>query len=141
MGSALVNVFMDENAVSPTLLESCKNTWSGEAAGLLAASLLHHSPKTGIEVIEELPAAPATLPSKEAEELEPGGIILYESCEGSPNSSCINEIVKSRARHSVIQQRDHIVNAVQSVRKDGSIQSKASELAAERLRALASQIS
>ncbi|EJK52538.1 hypothetical protein THAOC_28172 [Thalassiosira oceanica] len=40
LGSALVDVFMDESAVSPTLVDSCLKTWSSEEAQSLAASLL-----------------------------------------------------------------------------------------------------
>ena len=43
LGSAFVDVFMDENAVSPTLVDSCLNTWSSEDAKTLAASLLELS--------------------------------------------------------------------------------------------------
>ena len=40
LGSAFVDVFMDEGAVSPTLVDSCLKTWSSEEAQSLAASLL-----------------------------------------------------------------------------------------------------
>ena len=43
LGSAFVDVFMDDNAVSPTLVDSCLDTWSGDEAKLLAASLLEVS--------------------------------------------------------------------------------------------------
>ena len=39
LGSSFVDVFMDDNAVSPTLVDSCLNTWSSEEAKLLSASL------------------------------------------------------------------------------------------------------
>ena len=40
LGSALVDVFMDDSAVSPTLVDSCLTTWSSEEAQSMAASLL-----------------------------------------------------------------------------------------------------
>jgi hypothetical protein len=40
MGSAFVDVFLDVNAVSPTLLSSCMDTWSNPRAKATAASLL-----------------------------------------------------------------------------------------------------
>ena len=40
IGSAFVDIYMDSNTVSPTLIESCVKTWSGEDAKALASSLL-----------------------------------------------------------------------------------------------------
>ncbi|KAL7452455.1 hypothetical protein ACHAWC_004178 [Mediolabrus comicus] len=40
MGSAFVDVFLDDNAVSPTLVSSCMDTWSNPQAKAMAASLL-----------------------------------------------------------------------------------------------------
>merc|ERR1712238_77622 len=39
LGGAFVGIYMDDNTVSPTLVVSCVNTWSGKEAKLLAASL------------------------------------------------------------------------------------------------------
>ena len=39
IGSAFVDIYMDSDTVSPTLVESCVKTWSGEAAKALALSL------------------------------------------------------------------------------------------------------
>lgn len=43
LGSAFVDVFMDDNAVSPTLVDSCLDTWSSDEAKVLAASLIEVS--------------------------------------------------------------------------------------------------
>jgi hypothetical protein len=40
MGSAFVDVFLDDDAVSPTLVSSCMDTWSNPQAKAMAASLL-----------------------------------------------------------------------------------------------------
>ena len=40
LGTALVGVFTDDNAVSPSLVDSCVSTWSDEKAQALAESLL-----------------------------------------------------------------------------------------------------
>jgi hypothetical protein len=40
LGSAFVDVFMDGNSVSPTLIESCLKTWSSDENKSVAASLL-----------------------------------------------------------------------------------------------------
>ena len=54
LGSAFVDVFMDDNAVSPTLVDSCLDTWSGDEAKLLAASLLEVSKGSRAENLSEL---------------------------------------------------------------------------------------
>ena len=46
LGSSLVDVFMDDNAVSPTLVDNCIDTWSSDDAKILAASLLDVSQVT-----------------------------------------------------------------------------------------------
>ena len=40
MGSAFVDVFMDDNAVSPTLVESCVQTWPSPESNTLSFSLV-----------------------------------------------------------------------------------------------------
>eukprot|EP00986_Skeletonema_menzelii_P002129 scaffold591_cov104-Skeletonema_menzelii.AAC.1 len=40
MGSAFVDVFLDDDAVSPTLVSSCMDTWSNPQAKAIAVSLL-----------------------------------------------------------------------------------------------------
>jgi hypothetical protein len=40
LGSAFVDVFMDGNSVSPTLIDSCTSTWSNNEATSIAASLV-----------------------------------------------------------------------------------------------------
>jgi hypothetical protein len=40
LGSAFVDVFMDINSVSPTLRDSCVNTWSSEESNSVAATLV-----------------------------------------------------------------------------------------------------
>ncbi|KAL7449636.1 hypothetical protein ACHAWC_001675 [Mediolabrus comicus] len=40
LGSAFVDVFMDSNSVSPTLIDSCVSTWSNNEAKAIAASLV-----------------------------------------------------------------------------------------------------
>ena len=54
---------MDDNAVSPTLVDSCLNTWSSEEARLLAASLRALSEGKDVEKLED-----AESPSLEEEE-------------------------------------------------------------------------
>ncbi|EJK62560.1 hypothetical protein THAOC_16823 [Thalassiosira oceanica] len=48
IGSAFVDIYMDSNTVSPSLIESCVKTWSGGAAKALASSLLGQT-----EVVDE----------------------------------------------------------------------------------------
>ena len=38
LGSSFVDVFMDDNAVSPTLVDNCLDTWSSDEARSIAAS-------------------------------------------------------------------------------------------------------
>jgi hypothetical protein len=40
LGSAFVDVFMDGNAVSPTMVDSCVSTWSSDDAKLMATTLV-----------------------------------------------------------------------------------------------------
>ena len=47
LGSAFVDVFMDKDAVSPTLVESCQKTWGSGEGKSLAASLISCSGKGG----------------------------------------------------------------------------------------------
>ena len=47
LGAALVGVFTDENAVSPSLVDSCVSTWSDKKAQVLAESLLALSSSIG----------------------------------------------------------------------------------------------
>jgi len=47
LGTALVGVFTDENAVSPSLVDSCVSTWSDKKAQALAGSLLALSSSIG----------------------------------------------------------------------------------------------
>ncbi|KAL7548003.1 hypothetical protein ACHAWF_011279 [Thalassiosira exigua] len=48
MGSSFVDVFMDDNAVSPSLVGSCHGMWSGDEAKSMAASLLELSIAAGV---------------------------------------------------------------------------------------------
>ena len=50
------------------------------------------------------------------------------------------QIARNRARDSFTRQREFIMDTVETIRKDGSIHSKASDLAAQRLHVFASQI-
>ncbi|KAL7526000.1 hypothetical protein ACHAXR_001260, partial [Thalassiosira sp. AJA248-18] len=173
LGSAFVDVFMDANSVSPTLFQSCLDTWSSEEAKALAESLLEFYEEGGVEKSEE------TLMTKESREEERRGldaIAVYGSnvgtdvehnqeqkqlpsisadnspptevelsscgsiCRGYSINSNINPIAKSRARDSFTRQQESIWDTVQSVQKNGSIQSKASDRAAQRLHILASRI-
>ena len=47
LGSAFVDVFMDKDAVSPTLVESCQETWGSGDGKALSASLLSCSSSNG----------------------------------------------------------------------------------------------
>ena len=55
LGSAFVDVFMDENAVSPTLIDSCLNSWSREEAKSIAASLFEFSQAETMDTFDDLP--------------------------------------------------------------------------------------
>jgi len=61
-------------------------------------------------------------------------------CREYPNNNHISQIAKSRARDSITRQREFILDAVQSIQNDGSVQSKASDRAAKSLRVLASHV-
>ena len=57
IGSAFVDIYMDSNTVSPTLVECCVKTWSGQEAKALASRLLgqdevSHEPLDKSDVFE-----------------------------------------------------------------------------------------
>ena len=168
LGSAFVDVFMDDNAVSPTLVDSCLDTWSGDEAKLLAASLLEVSkesraenlsttqdaeldedegekvseheldvydtnPVVKRELDDQLPAALLDSPSNE---VELSTCIGY-ACREYPRDIPISHIAKIRARDSFVRQQTAALDAAQL---DDEIRARASDLAAQRLHILASQV-
>jgi len=159
LGSAFVDVYMDDNSVSPTLVDSCLNTWSDEDAKSLAASLLEVSLVIRGKLSEELQSTQFTRFDKEMQ--DPGAIgpsmrendINFNDAQSQPaqievasadfsrqGQTGINQIAKIRARHSFLKQQELIFDAMQSVQNDGTIKEKASDRAAERLRFVASHV-
>ena len=168
LGSAFVDVFMDDNAVSPTLVDSCLDTWSGDEAKLLAASLLEVSkesraenlsttqdaeldedegekvveheldvydtnPDVKRELVDQLPSALLDSPSNEAEL----STCIGYACREYPRDIPISHIAKIRARDSFVRQQTAALDAAQL---DDEIRARASDLAAQRLHILASQV-
>jgi len=220
LGGAFVRVYMDGNTVSPSLVDSCVNTWSDEEAKLLAELLLNASTedetgqsersqttpgvifdkeKQALELIGIVPdendvnpnfagsqeaekpsltslvIVPQSTDTQETQALEPIGIVadatdvnLHFSSDQEaekpsltsqvnvpqstdtqlaidralsrkhPCDRIINQIAKNRARDSVVQQRDIIMDALQSIQNTGSIQEMAFDRASQKLLALAS---
>ncbi|EJK65539.1 hypothetical protein THAOC_13586 [Thalassiosira oceanica] len=60
LGAAFVDVFMDDDAVSPTLVESCLSMWSGATSNTLAIDLLQASSRLATK-----PGVPSALSGEE----------------------------------------------------------------------------
>ena len=156
---------MDDNAVSPTLVDSCLRTWSGKEAQVLAASLcgmyeakiegksevaqafeekedkseVNTGPTTQMERLDQPSfTTPYRPPSSTGVELSSCGF----HCRQYSHNNHINQIAMSRAKDSFTRQRESIFwEAAQSIQKDGTkIQSWASEQAAQKLRMLATHV-
>ena len=154
LGSSFVDVFMDDNAVSPTLVDNCLDTWSSDEARSLAISLhalseMNHVDKS--EVTEppipnhqdeiqqpDLPESP-TMDSPTALPTES----TFNTCTGylceEPSGFPVGK-VKIRSRYSYNKsQEPAALDTVESISMD-DIRTMASDLAAQRLHVLASQI-
>jgi len=159
LGSAFVNVFMDDNSVSPTLVDSCVNTWSDDEAKSLAASLLEVSLLIRGKLSGDLQSTQVSRFDKERQDLGATGPTMRKDHininDVQPQSAqievasaelfrqgqtSINQIAKIRARNTFLKQQELIFGAVQSVQNHGTIKEKASDRAAERLRFVASHV-
>lgn len=93
LGGAVVRVYMDENAVSPSLVESCINTWSGEETKLLAALLLKVSSDDESGHSETLQSVQEEIVDQETQDLEASGTVSDEN-DASPDLTGGQEVEK-----------------------------------------------
>jgi len=109
LGSSLVDVFMDDNAVSPTLVDNCIDTWSSDDAKILAASLLDVSQVTDTLDNEE----------SDIEEQEPDKEAILKRQEIESKLSPIQEYATSISFDPKLEEGLYLVGA--GVRKKSII--------------------